>query len=269
MPTNLLNAPRSGFPGQGKKRALTSTLAEDFVTGVGDGKPHQNKAPGSALAVTLAKFAHEFANELNVVSGGVQLLEKELEEPHEARNTLQYVKSGIRRLGGLLNELHSLSQAQRLKLQPTRFACVIRELMALEEPRYAASGVRVKVDLPSDLPPIMLDISKFRQALLNLCRNAVEAMPRGGRLTLRAYSTDSKVHLEVHDTGKGIPPGLDVFALFTTTKATGTGVGLPIVREIICSHGGTVTYASKPGNGTTFRLTLPNPGDHRVDSAEE
>ena len=205
----------------------------------------------------MAKFAHEFANELNVVSGAVQFLENDMEQSNQARSTLPHVKSGIQRLGSLLNELRTFEQAQRLRPQPTQLASVIKELLAIEEPRYAASRIRVETNLPPNLPPIMLDASKFRQALVNLCRNAVDAMPHGGSLTLRGYRTHSKVHLEVIDTGEGIPPGLDVFALFTTTKPTGMGVGLPIVREIMSSHGGTVRYASKPGSGTTFRLTLP------------
>lgn len=161
------------------------------------------------------------------------------------------------RLGSLLNELQSLAQAQRFSLQPTQLETVIEELLAIEEPRYAASGIRVEIDLPPDLPPIRLDSSRFRQALLNLCRNAVDAMPHGGSLTLRGYRTDLNVHLDVIDTGEGIPPALDAFALFTTTKPTGRGIGLSIVREIMLRHGGTVTYTSDPGTGTTFRLTLP------------
>ena len=161
------------------------------------------------------------------------------------------------RLGSLLNELQSLSQAQRFSLQPTQLETVIEELLAIEEPRYLASGIRVEIDLPPDLPPLRLDASKFRQALLNLCRNAVDAMPQGGSLTLRGYRTDLNVHLDVIDTGEGIPPALDAFALFTTTKPTGRGIGLSIVREIMLRHGGTVTYTSDPGTGTTFRLTLP------------
>jgi len=194
---------------------------------------------------------------LYVVSGAIQFLENDIEQPNQARNTLQYVKSGIERLGSLLNELRTLAQAQRLSLQPTQLVSVIKEVLAIEEPRYAVSRVRVETNLPPNLPPIMLDASKFRQALINLCRNAVDAMPHGGSLTLRGYLSHSNVHLEIIDTGEGIPAGLDVFALFTTTKPTGTGVGLPIVHEIISSHGGTVCYVSKPGTGTTLRLTLP------------
>jgi signal transduction histidine kinase len=257
MPSDFPNDCQISSSGRGEKPPVTSSLVQEFIAGIRDEKSHQQDSPSAALGVAVAKFTHEFANELNVVSGAVQFLEREIEQPNPAKKSLQHVKSGIARLGYLLNELQSLAQAQRLSLQPTQLGSVIKELLAIEEPRYAASGVRVEINVPPSLPPILLDASKFRQALLNLCRNAIDAMPNGGSLTLRGYRTHSNVHLEVTDTGEGIPPGLDVFALFTTTKATGTGVGLSIVREIISSHGGTVRYASKPGTGTTFRLTLP------------
>lgn len=236
---------------------MTSPSVQDFIAGLRDEKSDQHDSRNAAMGVALVKFAHEFANELSFVSGAMQFLENDIERPHQARNALQHVKSGIQRLDSLLNELRTLAQPQRLSLQPTQLASVIKELLAIEEPRYAASRIRVETDLLPNLPPILLDASKFRQALVNLCRNAVDAMPHGGSLTLRGYLTHSNVHLEISDTGEGIPPGLDVFALFTTTKPTGMGVGLPIVREIISGHGGTVSYASKPGTGTTFRLTLP------------
>jgi signal transduction histidine kinase len=208
--------------------------------------------------VTAAAFAHEFANELNVVGCAVQMMEKQLSQRHENKIALQHVKIGIARLGSLLNEFQSFALAQRLRLERTQLAAAIKELLATEEPRYAARGIRVEIDVPVNLPVVMLDTQKFRQALLNLCLNAVEAMPRGGILTLRGSRTSDSVCLEVIDTGDGIPHGFDVFALFTTTKPTGTGLGLPIVRQIISSHGGTINYSSRPGAGTMFRLTLPS-----------
>lgn len=257
MPFDVTNDCRSSFSGRREKRPVTSPSVQNSIAGLRDEKSRQHDSRNTAMGVAMAKFAHEFANELYVVSGAIQFLENDIEQPNQARNTLEHVKSGIQRLGSLLNELRTLAQAQRLSLQPTQLVSVIKEVLAIEEPRYAASRVRVETNLPPNLPPIMLDASKFRQALINLCRNAVDAMPHGGSLTLRGYLTHSNVHLEIIDTGEGIPAGLDVFALFTTTKPTGTGVGLPIVHEIISSHGGAVCYVSKPGSGTTFRVTLP------------
>lgn len=257
MPLDLSNNSRASSWGRREKRPVTWTSIQNVIPPRVNAKSRQHDARDTALGVAVAKFAHEFANELNVVGGAVHFLEREIEQPELARHTLEYVRSGIMRLGSLLNELQSLSQAQRFSLQPTQLETVIEELLAIEEPRYLASGIRVEIDLPPDLPPLRLDASKFRQALLNLCRNAVDAMPQGGSLTLRGYRTDLNVHLDVIDTGEGIPPALDAFALFTTTKPTGRGIGLSIVREIMLRHGGTVTYTSDPGTGTTFRLTLP------------
>jgi len=103
----------------------------------------------------------------------------------------------------------------------------------------------------------MADSEKLKQALLNLCNNAVEAMPQGGTLTLRAHNAEEQVVLEVVDTGLGIPDGVDIFEPFATTKTWGTGLGLVIVRQIVSAHGGTITYASERGKGTVFCLSLP------------
>jgi two-component system, NtrC family, sensor histidine kinase HydH len=91
---------------------------------------------------------------------------------------------------------------------------------------------------------------------LNLCNNALDAMPEGGDLNIRCYSLGATVILEIADTGTGIQQGLDPFALFKTTKADGTGLGLPIVEQIVLAHNGTIEYTSEPGRGTTFKIIL-------------
>ena len=134
----------------------------------------------NGMEIALAKFAHEFANELNVVTSAVQLLENDLKQPRHTVDTIRYIKNGVKRLGYLLNEFQSLARAQKLSLRPLQIASVIKELLAIEEPRYVANGVRVEVNLMPDLPLVRLDAAKFRQVLLNLCRNAFDAMPHGG-----------------------------------------------------------------------------------------
>jgi signal transduction histidine kinase len=106
-------------------------------------------------------------------------------------------------------------------------------------------------------PLVLDDAKKLQQVVLNLCKNAVEAMPEGGRLTVCARCEAKQVCVEVADTGVGIPPGINIFEPFVTTKATGTGLGLPIAHYIIAAHHGALTYTSNPGRGTTFRITLP------------
>jgi signal transduction histidine kinase len=105
----------------------------------------------------------------------------------------------------------------------------------------------------------MLDGDKMKQAILNLCKNAEEAMPRGGRLTIRGrVRKQAKVAVvEVSDTGIGVPAGVDVFQLFMTTKPGASGLGLPIAAQIIASHGGRIQRIAEHAPGTTFEILLP------------
>jgi two-component system sporulation sensor kinase A len=92
-----------------------------------------------------------------------------------------------------------------------------------------------------------------------LIKNAAEAMPAGGTISIEADVADSDVVLEIRDTGSGIPLDVDAFEPFVTTKREGTGIGLVIVRQIIVAHGGSISYQSRPNEGTTFRIRLPVP----------
>lgn len=133
-------------------------------------------------------------------------------------------------------------------------------------PAQEAARIIVELQFDDDVSQIMVDRDKIKQVIVNLCKNALEAMPDGGRLTLKSFCSDTSAIFEVSDTGVGIPAGVDVFHLFTTTKSYGTGLGLPIVSQIISAHGGTIDYISQPGIGTTFKISLPlQVGDEDVD----
>jgi signal transduction histidine kinase len=129
--------------------------------------------------------------------------------------------------------------------------------LATEIAHYTAQGVSVEQDLPPDLPLVRADGDKLKQVLVNLCKNAVEAMPQGGELLVRAHHAGGQLTVEVADTGVGIPAGVNIFEPFVTTKSEGTGLGLSIVQQIVAAHGGTLTYTSEPGKGTTFTVALP------------
>lgn len=163
----------------------------------------------------------------------------------------------ITRLTNLLHEFRSVSRRQSLTFHPLNLTAVIQELLTVETPNYTERGVQVEHVMPDDLPHIHADADKLKQVFLNLCKNAVEAMPAGGTLTVRAQNGQGQVSIEVRDTGDGIPDGVNIFEPFATTKAEGTGLGLPIVQQIITGHGGTLGYTSTPGQGTTFTVVLP------------
>ncbi len=216
----------------------------------------------AAVGATAAKLAHEIANPLNGMYISAQLLERRLARLGNAAD--ETVKSAVRnlmdevsRLNHLLHDFSSIYRREKFKFQPTSLGVIVGEVFATQMAEYDARGIRVEQCLPADLSPIVADRNKLKQALLNLAKNAVEAMPQGGALTLRAYNSDRGVVLEIGDTGIGIPAGVDIFAPFTTTKSSGTGLGLMIVRQTVSAHGGTISYESEPGKGTVFQLTLP------------
>jgi signal transduction histidine kinase len=102
-----------------------------------------------------------------------------------------------------------------------------------------------------------VDGDKIKQALLNLIKNAAEAMPNGGKITVEVSAMDDGVLLQITDNGVGIAVDVDAFEAFVTTKKHGTGIGLVIVRQIVTAHNGKISYRSRPGEGTTFRIELP------------
>ena len=217
----------------------------------------------AAVGTLAASLAHEVRNPLNSISLMLVLLKRRLARPAAAGEpdlaaTVEDVRREVERLDGLVGEFLSLSTVDRLERQRVDPGTVAREALVLTAPGAAARGVRVTEELPP-LPAIPIDRQKLKQVLLNLVRNALEAMPSGGTLKLAARPQDGGVVLEVTDTGVGIEPDLDVFDFFTSTKRGGTGLGLPISRRIVEAHGGTLTYESERGRGTTFRVALPGP----------
>ena len=218
----------------------------------------------AAIGTTVAKLVHEIGNPLNGMAVATQLLQRRLDKQRESVDekvwtTVQSLGGEIGRLARLLQEFRALSRQQQFALQPTNLITVVQEVMTTEIAHYTERGIRVEHHLPKDLPLVMADGDKLKQALLNLCKNAVEAMPDGGTLSVRLHQTGEQVKLEVADTGVGIPVGVDIFEPFVTTKPEGTGLGLAIVRQIIAAHSGTLNYTSAQGQGTSFLITLPLP----------
>ena len=212
------------------------------------------------LGTTAAVFAHEIANPLNGLSTSLQIVTELLNESDNQdpvlRETIHGANQEIVRLASLLGDYRSLARPQTIKIQASNLRQIVEEVLAPNMKNYQNSGVSVSVEFNDDLPSVLLDPEKIKQVILNLCKNAVEAMPKGGQLTVRAYRASDNVILEFSDTGQGIPEGFDPFHLFKTTKPEGTGLGLPIVQQIVSDHRGTVDYASEPGKGTTFRVSL-------------
>jgi PAS domain S-box-containing protein len=218
----------------------------------------------ASLGLTAAVFAHEVANPLHNLNSAMDLLDRELTAGGHTQSGIKLVRAAtgeIQRLNTLLDEFRFLARPQTLSRQRVNFRQIVEEVLAPMRPAQEEANIAVELQFDDALPQIKVDRDKIKQVIVNLCKNAVEAMPDGGRLTLKSYCSDRLAVFEVSDTGIGIPEGMDVFHLFTTTKAHGTGLGLPIVEQIIAAHGGHIAFMSHPGKGTTFKISLPFDAD--------
>ena len=224
-------------------------------------KSVRDSARLAALETTASVFAHEVANSLNGIFASLQLLDMNAREENssdpELKSLLGSATQEIKRLGSLLQDFRSFVRPQKYYFEAIDLATLIEEAINTEKLLYDSMGIQVKFEFPDALSPVRVDEDKIEQAILGICQNAVEAMPSGGVLTFRAYESDGGIFLEIADTGAGIPEGLKIFEPFLTTKPLGSGLGLPIVSQIISAHKGTIDYASEAGKGTTFKIGLP------------
>lgn len=214
-----------------------------------------------AIGTTSAKFAHEVGNPLNSMLMNLQLIQRRIGKNvpvAQLAPLVERVESEVRRLGGLLNEFRSMSRRQPFELRRIEPQVLLRDFAEDHRAACESRGVTLEVAWEPELPAIQVDREKLTQVLLNLVKNALEAMGEaGGVLSLRARDDGVHVVIDVVDGGPGIAPGIDVFEPFLTTKREGTGLGLPVARQIVAAHGGELTYQSTPGVGTTFSVRLP------------
>jgi signal transduction histidine kinase len=138
-------------------------------------------------------------------------------------------------------------------------AALAKEIVAFARPEIERASSEVTLEVEPDLPPALFDEAQIRQALLNLLRNAREAMPGGGRIDVGVAAEGMSVVVSIRDRGGGIPEEIRarVFDPFFSTKGEGTGLGLAITRQIVEAHGGSVTCEPRDGGGTVFKLALP------------
>ncbi len=216
----------------------------------------------AAMGTTAAVFAHEIGNPLNALSTTLQLLKRQMSKPDENNNAfvnsaLDGLLHELDHLGSLLNDFRSLARPQRLELRLVQLPQIVGEAFAAQAADCAERGIVLNHSFPVDFPAIAADGRRLKQALFNLCKNAIEAMTDGGKLTVRGYQNGATVCVDVEDSGSGIPEDFDLFELFKTTKPHGTGLGLAIVRQIVAAHRGTISYRTERGKGTTFTISLP------------
>jgi signal transduction histidine kinase len=210
-----------------------------------------------------AGVAHEIGNPLNAIGIHLQLLRRRLADlgstGTKVNESIDIVESEVRRLDGIVRNFLGAVRPAVPDLADTQLLEVVAGALALLKDQMAELGVRAVVEVAHELPLVLADHGQVKQALFNVIKNALEAMDRGGQITVRARSDDEWVVLEVADTGVGISAQklTRVFDAYYTTKADGNGLGLLIVLRILRAHGGRVDVASAPGKGTTVTLRFP------------
>jgi two-component system, NtrC family, sensor kinase len=220
----------------------------------------------AAVGEVAAMVAHEVGTPLTSISGHFQLLTEEVQEPR-VRERLSVIEMHIGRAIATIQGFLDSARFPAPNRHPIQMNALIQEVLALASPGIGRQrGIQVLTELSPELPEVFADGNQLRQVLLNLVTNALDAMPRGGQVSLRTrpvFGADGTVSIQVQiaDTGLGISPEdlRRIFDPFFTTKGPGqgTGLGLAICQRIVKAHKGSLKVQSEKGQGTTFLMTLP------------
>ncbi len=221
------------------------------------------------LGKLVATIAHKIGTPLTAISGHLQLLLEDPKLSSDFHQRIQTVFEQTQRLNSVMKDLLNFVRTPTFSLEPIDIAQCLEQSRQLFLPTLEKQNIFLNIQIESTLPLAWADSLQLQEAFNNLIDNAIDAMPEGGTLTVRAWPQDSKrngveepgVAIEVRDTGVGIPEHLldKIVEPFFTTKdiGEGTGLGLAITSEIIQQHNGKLSMESKEGQGTNFLLWLP------------
>ncbi len=218
----------------------------------------------NALTLLAAGVAHEIGNPLNSLHIHLQLMERKVRELDdnaraELQDSINVARSEIARLDSIVTQFLRAIRPSRPQLHPENINAIVEETVRFFAPEIQERDVVVEQELRSDLSPLQIDRGQMKQAFYNVIKNSLEAMKRRGVLRIHTDMNDTQVLISFIDTGGGMSAEdlSRVFEPYFTTKPSGTGLGLLIVRRIVREHGGELSIESSEGKGLTLTIRLP------------
>ena len=216
----------------------------------------------ATIGQTAGAVGHDIRNPLQTITSELFLLKSSLEalpDSEEKRNAIEstsYIEEQTEYINDIITDLQDYAK----KLEPRKTELdILQSIPQIIATLDVPERIQENTNIPQNFPPLMLDPTYFRRIITNLVTNAVHAMPKGGILTITAYTENDKATISIEDTGIGIPDELKqkIFQPLFTTRSRGHGFGLPVIKRLVEVQGGTITFESQEGKGTKFVIQFP------------